>query len=97
MLAMLLDSLPNEKIQINRAFSEKDFAQMENLVHRLYGSCCYCGVPRLKRVSGLLDKLLNAQQYTQADGALTSLNYAIDDVIDWAKDRDINTLFGLSH
>jgi two-component system sensor histidine kinase BarA len=97
MLAMLLDSLPNEKIQINRAFSEKDFVQMEDLVHRLYGSCCYCGVPRLKRVSGLLDKLLNAKQYTQTDGALTSLNYAIDDVIDWAKDRDINALFGLSH
>lgn len=95
MLVMLLDSLPNEKAQINRAFSEKDFEQMEDLVHRLYGSCCYCGVPRLKRVSGLMDKLLNAKQYNQADGALTSLNYAIDDVLDWAKDRDINALFGL--
>src|SRR5690606_36761908 len=36
MLVMLLDSLPNEKAQINRAFSEKDFEQMEDLVHRLY-------------------------------------------------------------
>lgn len=95
MLVMLLESLPTEKAQINHAFAEKDFPQLEEIVHRLYGSCCYCGVPRLKRVSGLLDKLLRAQQFEQAEGAVTSLNHAIDDILQWGEQRDISALFGI--
>jgi two-component system sensor histidine kinase BarA len=95
MLVMLLESLPGEKNQINLAVQQQDFIQLEELVHRLYGSCCYCGVPRLKRISGLLDKLLRAKQYDQTSGAITSLNFAIDDVVQWGQERDINALFGL--
>src|SRR5690606_21196429 len=80
MLVMLLQGLPEEQIQINRAFAEQNFEQLEEFVHRLYGSCCYCGVPRLKRISGLLDKLLQAKQFDQAAGAITALNNAIDDI-----------------
>lgn len=97
MLVMLLQSLPAEKQQINKALIDKEFAQMEEWVHRLYGSCCYCGVPRLKRISGLLDKLLQAKQYDQTAGAITSLNNAIDDILRWAEQRDINKLFGLAN
>lgn len=97
MLVMLLQSLPEEKQQINKALVDKEFTQMEEWVHRLYGSCCYCGVPRLKRISGLLDKLLQAKQYDQTAGAITSLNNAIDDILRWAEQRDINKLFGIAN
>lgn len=95
MLVMLLQSLPAEQLQINQAFEQKNFDQLEELVHRLYGSCCYCGVPRLKRISGLLDKLLQAQQFDQAGGAIAALNNAIENVMHWSKERDINALFAL--
>lgn len=96
MLVMLLQSLPEEQIQINRSFAEQNFEQLEESVHRLYGSCCYCGVPRLKRISGLLDKLLQAKQFDQAAGAVTALNNAIDDILRWGKERDIDALFALT-
>lgn len=95
MLTMLLQSLPTDQLHINRALEQKNFSQLEECVHRLFGSCCYCGVPRLKKISGLLDKLLQAQQFDQADGAVTALNNAIDDVLRWGENRDIDALFRL--
>lgn len=96
MLVMLLQTLEAERNDINTAFESEDFAKLEELIHRLYGSCCYCGVPRLKKISGLLDKLLQAKQYEQAPGAMVSLNIAIDDVMRWGYDRDINAIFALT-
>lgn len=95
MLSMLLKGLPDEQQQINQAFSNQDFEQLEILIHRLFGSCCYCGVPRLKKISGLLDRLLQSQQYDQIDSVITALNNAIADILRWAEDRDINKQFGL--
>ena len=95
MLVMLLQNLEAERCDINAAFEQEDFVKLEELVHRLYGSCCYCGVPRLKKISGLLDKLLQAKQYEQAPGAMVSLNKAIDDVLNWGHNRDINAIFSL--
>ena len=95
MLVMLLQNLEAERTDINAAFEQEDFVKLEELVHRLYGSCCYCGVPRLKKISGLLDKLLQAKQYEQAPGAMVSLNKAIDDVLSWGHNRDINAIFSL--
>ena len=66
MLEMLVKNLGGERDAINQAFDNQDFEQLEELVHRLYGSCCYCGVPRLKRISGLLDKILQARQFDVA-------------------------------
>lgn len=97
MLVMLLQSLPADQLQINRAFEQKNFAQLEEFVHRLFGSCCYCGVPRLKKISGLLDKLLQAQQFDQAGGAVTALNNAIEDVLRWGEGRNIDALFALDN
>lgn len=95
MLAMLLQNLGTERDEINSAFDREDFAQLEELVHRLYGSCCYVGVPRLKRVSGLLDKILQAKQYEQLPGAIKALNNEIEEVLRWGYARDIDTLFDL--
>ena len=65
------------------------------MVHRLYGSSCYCGVPRLKHISGLLDKLFQSKQYEQARSAIPALNHALDDLINWGRNKNIDALFGL--
>jgi len=95
MLVMLLQGLASDRDAINVAFEQRDFEELEQLVHRLYGSCCYCGVPRLKRISGLLDKILQAGQYDQVSGPVTALNNEIDAIMAWGYERDIDALFQL--
>ncbi|MFO1390374.1 response regulator [Cellvibrio sp.] len=95
MLKMMLDSLPNEKQQINQAFEQGNTNLFGELIHRLYGSSCYCGVPRLKSISGLLDKLIQAKDIDNAKAAIPSLNHAIEDILAWGKNRDLNEVFGI--
>ncbi len=95
MLRMLLNGLAAEKQQINNALATNNFGELEELIHRLYGSSCYCGVPRLKHISGLLDKLFQSKQYEQARDAIPALNHALDDLINWGRDKELDPLFGL--
>ena len=95
MLSMLLAGLAEEKEKINQALNSEEYETLGELVHRLYGSSCYCGVPRLKHISGLLDKLFQSKQYDQARSAMPALNHALDDLINWGKDKNIPALFGL--
>nr|WP_324257686.1 response regulator [Cellvibrio fontiphilus] len=95
MLTMLLAGLESEKQQINSALNANQHEEAGELIHRLYGSSCYCGVPRLKHISGLLDKLFQSGQYEQARDAIPALNHALDDLIRWGTNKDIDALFGL--
>lgn len=95
MLQMMLDNLPSEKNNINKAVVENDFSALSELIHRLYGSCCYCGVPRLKSISGLIDKLLHANEFDEALSAIETLDKNIDEVLLWGKDRNLNEEFGI--
>ncbi len=95
MLTMLLAGLESEKQQINDSLAAGNFEESGELIHRLYGSSCYCGVPRLKHISGLLDKLFQSKQYEQVRDAIPALNHALDDLTRWGKDKDIDALFGL--
>jgi len=95
MLTMLLAGLESEKQQGNSALNANQHEEAGELIHRLYGSSCYCGVPRLKHISGLLDKLFQSGQYEQARDAIPALNHALDDLIRWGTNKDIDALFGL--
>mgnify|MGYP003575724695 FL=1 len=95
MLSMLLSGLESEKQQINAALTAGEFEELGELIHRLYGSTCYCGVPRLKHISGLLDKLFQSEQYEQARDAIPALNHALDDLIKWGRNKELDPLFGL--
>lgn len=95
MLSMLLNSLESEKANINTALTAQDFEQLGELIHCLYGSCCYCGVPKLKHISGLLDKLFQAKDYDNARDAIPALNHALDEVARWGRDKNLDNVFGL--
>lgn len=96
MLKMMLDGLACERAQINHAVDEGNDALLNELIHRLYGSSCYCGVPRLKSISGFIDKLLQAKELSDAKEAIPSLNNAIDDVLSWGEKRNLNEVFGVN-
>jgi len=94
MLAMLLDSLESERESLEQAFAARDFPLLQERVHRLYGSSCYCGVPRLKRLSGLLDKILQNGQFDQVRSPLSALDREMAEILKWAQERpDWETLF----
>jgi two-component system sensor histidine kinase BarA len=95
MLTMLLAGLEEEKQQIATALEENRYNDLGEVIHKLYGSSCYCGVPRLKHISGLLDKLFQSKQYEQARDAIPALNHALDDLINWGRNKNIDALFGL--
>ncbi|MGR5093255.1 two-component sensor histidine kinase BarA [Vibrio maritimus] len=62
MLQMLVDFIPevaelSENI-IDNGFDDVD--QVIHLIHKLHGSCSYCGVPRLKSICATIEKALRA-------------------------------------
>lgn len=50
MLMGLLDSLPENKLNINDAIKDKDSSQLKFQIHKLSGACCYTGVPSLATI-----------------------------------------------
>ena len=62
MLQMLLDYMPEvsaivDQVLDNDAF---DVNQFIHHVHKLHGSCSYCGVPRLKNICAAIEKTLRS-------------------------------------
>jgi two-component system, NarL family, sensor histidine kinase BarA len=95
MLQRMLTDLPAEKISINQALADNNMSALIDLIHRLYGSSCYCGVPRLKSTSGLLDKLLQTNKISEIENMMATLNHAIDDILRWGRHNDLKEVFGL--
>ena len=52
-------------------------------------------MPRLKSITGLLDKLLMANEFNEALKTIATLNNTIDDIILWGEGRNLNDAFGL--
>ncbi len=50
MLARFIEHLEQDLQKIVHAKEKKDLKALSNIVHRLHGACCYCGVPNLKRM-----------------------------------------------
>jgi two-component system sensor histidine kinase BarA len=93
MLALLLDDLPGTRIAIDQAFNQQDLAQALELVHRLHGACCYCGVPTLKEACKIVEIQLKEEPVTLKRRDVTALNQAIDDLLIWKNNCSIEELF----
>ncbi|EGU49236.1 hybrid sensory histidine kinase BarA [Vibrio ichthyoenteri ATCC 700023] len=62
MLQMLLDYMPEVSAIVEQALESDSFdvEQLIHHVHKLHGSCSYCGVPRLKNVCATIEKALRS-------------------------------------
>jgi two-component system sensor histidine kinase BarA len=58
LLEMLREELPQRVDALRAAAERNDEAMLQEEIHRVVGSCRYCGVPALERVAGHLDGLL---------------------------------------
>jgi len=98
MLSMLLESLPKTQSDINTFLAEGNHKELQEVIHKLHGGCCYCGVPRLKKYSEELDaKLQSAQQNNETppmlEEKIAHLNTVIDEMLAWKESVDIDALF----
>ncbi len=93
MLAMLVESLPGERLHIRKHFDSGDMKSLYETIHRLHGACCYCGVPRLKMLCKKADTDLRNGSTDYLDREIEELLAAIDELIEWQKNHDIEALF----
>jgi len=59
MLAMLIDEFAEIKVYANQAInSEIDNVHLTQLIHKFHGGCSYSGVPKLKKIAGVIEQEL---------------------------------------
>lgn len=93
MLQMLIDSLINDKKQIDTHYKNKDFPQLHEVVHKLHGGCCYCGVPTLLAAAKQADKSLQHKKTDNLEQEIKILLTAIDELLEWNNEHDLDILF----
>ena len=93
MLTMLLDSLTTDQHTINDSFTQKDYDNLLEQIHRLHGATCYCGVPRLKDIASSTETLIKQENWTELDIIMDRLNDEIDALLDWKNNQDIDSFF----
>jgi two-component system sensor histidine kinase BarA len=95
MLQMLLKALPADRDHIEQYIQQKSFTELEAVVHNLHGGASYCGVPHLKKSAARLDNLLQQKVHQNIADQVADLRNAIDELLEWESDHDLDVLFGL--
>jgi two-component system sensor histidine kinase BarA len=93
MLTMLLNNLAKERNKVNNCALEADLQTMYETIHKLYGACCYCGVPRLRAITKIIDRSLKNRDETDLIENLKEFYEASDELILWHEHHDIAALF----
>ncbi|GAB2189474.1 two-component sensor histidine kinase BarA [Sessilibacter sp. MAH1] len=93
MLALLLNSLDDNKSAILKALESEDYDALQEIVHKLRGGTSYTGVHKLKHISTEFDKALVNGETEQVPEFSKSLLFAIDELIDWQEEYDLDVMF----
>jgi len=95
MLTLLLNELKQNHTDISRALGESRFDDALELIHKLHGATCYCGVPQLKEACKKLEEQLQTRLRMPAHDDIQVLNEAVNALLLWQQTCDVNTLFSL--
>nr|WP_243760538.1 response regulator [Aestuariicella hydrocarbonica] len=93
MLSKLTAELATEADHISRLYQQRNWPELQERVHRLYGGCCYCGVPELRKASATLDGLLIKGETEHIDQDLNNLLRAMQRLQDWVEEHDLDIIF----
>jgi len=74
MLSMLVNSIPEAKIQIHAANDDGELALLLERVHKFHGATCYVGVPQLKQLAHDLETALKQGDGERAEQLLPELD-----------------------
>ena len=59
MLTMLINEFPALTIEVNKALEAKiDNVHFEKIIHKFHGGCSYSGVPKLSKITNIIEKEL---------------------------------------
>lgn len=81
LLKMLAKTLPKDIDEITRYHSEKNYKMLHDIIHKMYGGLCYCGVPQLRKLTKTLNESLLAKQYTEIDRQVSDVVLEAKNVI----------------
>ena len=81
LLGLLVTQLPQDKTDIETALQQQDWQALGDLIHKLHGACCYCGVPALKAASKKAERLIKFGNTKRAQTAINALLAAITDTL----------------
>lgn len=93
-LTLLLSELPQSRTDINLALDESRFADARDLIHRLHGACCYCGVPALKTICKKIERQLNIELKQPDPADHQVFNETVDTLLAWQARHKIQDWFG---
>ncbi len=81
LLGMFANELPTMRDAINAAHQKQDYTLLQELIHKLHGSCCYTGVTQLKALAAELEDTLKLQQHGAIGGLMKRLNHEVNTVL----------------
>ncbi|MCF6767626.1 response regulator [Thiotrichales bacterium 19S11-10] len=97
MFEMLLNDLEEAKVLIRQYTEESDYQSLIQVVHKLHGGCCYCGVPILKvkvrELEAYLKEHVEDNKISEKQGfdrVMTACLEAIDRTLEAAGDEKNN-------
>lgn len=89
MIGMLSSELPSMQQNISLAYNGKDYAKLLDYIHKLHGSCCYCGVPTLKAITADIESYLKKQEHDKLPQLIPLLNQEIKHIVDFVQQEKI--------
>lgn len=95
LLGLLFVDLAQNQRDISTAFTESRFNEALEMIHKLHGACCYCGVPLLKQACKNLETQLHAQTKMPDSDDIRIFNEAVDHLLRWHQQTDIRIFFSL--
>lgn len=81
MLQMLVDELPDQRIQLERLANERNWESLEMLTHTLCGSAIYLGLEQLNLIARKITTSLRENNYSKISNDIEKLQNAIDEVL----------------
>lgn len=93
LLTLLLEELPLNRTDINSALDELRFADAHDLIHKLHGACCYCGVPSLKMICKKMERQLHIELKMPDLDDRDFFNETVDELLLWKNQHNIQILF----
>ncbi|MCK9534033.1 MAG: ATP-binding protein [Pseudomonas sp.] len=86
LLKLLGESLPSDRIYLQRARAQGDRNALLERIHRIHGATQYCGVPQLRAICKTCEFLIK-NNTAQINPALDELDAAIERVLSYLADQ----------
>lgn len=79
MLSLLAENLQQEKLALEAAYRTHDHLKTRKLLHKMMGGLSYCGVPRLQKITAILqDEVKKTDQLSSIESIYCELYREID-------------------